>query len=138
MNIYVTNFSPELEEAQLGKLFEVFGDVQSIKIIRDKDTGKSKGFGFVIMENSVSAERAINELHNIELAGKRLIVREANQKPNLDDSNNKVQASSINSYYPKDREENISFKIPKEIIEAPVKYSKTLSEDGFVRLKFNS
>jgi RNA recognition motif-containing protein len=142
MDIYIGNLNLQLEEDSIEKLFNVFGLITNITLIKDRESGKSKGFGFVKMPNAIEAERAINELHNIEVAGRRLVVYEAKPKPEKSETkqaplNLQIKHSQKEKYFG-DYEESISFKIPREKIDNPVEYSKTISEDGFVRLKFNS
>ncbi|MGD8564447.1 MAG: RNA-binding protein [Desulfarculaceae bacterium] len=75
-NIYVGNLSYNSTEEDLRGLFEQYGDVQSAKVITDRDTGRSRGFGFVEMEND-AADAAINALNGSELDGRALRVNEA-------------------------------------------------------------
>lgn len=77
MNIYVSNISFSMTEGDLQQAFEEFGEVSSVKIITDKFTGKSKGFGFVEMDNDAEAENAIEQLNGTELGGRELQVKKA-------------------------------------------------------------
>lgn len=77
MNIYVSNISFSLTEGDLQEAFEEFGGVSSVKIITDKFTGKSKGFGFVEMDNDSEAETAIEQLNGAELSGRAIQVKKA-------------------------------------------------------------
>ena len=77
MNIYVGNLAFNVSEGELQKVFEVFGEVTSAKIIKDKYSGKSKGFGFVEMPAGAEAQSAINGLNEKELKGQTLKVNEA-------------------------------------------------------------
>jgi RNA recognition motif-containing protein len=77
MNIYVGNLGYKVEETTLTKLFEAFGTVDSTKIITDKYTGKSKGFGFITMEDSTEANNAINELNGTVVDDREIVVNEA-------------------------------------------------------------
>jgi RNA recognition motif-containing protein len=79
MNIYVGNLSRMVTEDALKNLFEAFGQVQSIRIIKDKFSGEPRGFGFVDMPNKEEAEKAIAHLNGTELEGMRLKVNEARQ-----------------------------------------------------------
>ena len=74
--IYVGNLSFQTSENDLSDLFAQFGEVESVKIITDRDTGRSKGFGFVEMGED-SAEKAISQLNGKELNGRALTVNEA-------------------------------------------------------------
>jgi len=77
MNIFVGNISFQSEDSDLQNLFQQYGEVQSVKIIHDNYTGRSKGFGFVIMDNQEEAQKAISELNGYSLQGKNLTVNEA-------------------------------------------------------------
>ena len=77
MNIYVGNLSFKVEEPELSKLFEEYGEVSSVKIITDKYSGRSKGFAFVVMDNDEEAKNAINELNGKEVDGREVVVNEA-------------------------------------------------------------
>jgi cold-inducible RNA-binding protein len=77
MNIYVGNLSYETTEEDLQQAFEGFGQVESVNVIKDKYSGRSKGFGFVEMPAKDEAQSAINELNDTELKGRTLKVNEA-------------------------------------------------------------
>ncbi len=77
MNIYVGNVLREATEDDLRQAFEAFGQVSSVKIITDKYTGDSRGFGFVEMPNHQEAQSAISELDGKDLKGRTLKVNEA-------------------------------------------------------------
>ena len=77
MNIYVGNLSYEVTKEDLHKAFEGFGQIESVKIIKDNYTGRSKGFGFVEMSNNADAQSAINDLNDKELKGRTLKVNTA-------------------------------------------------------------
>ncbi len=81
MNIYVGNLSYEVTEEDLKKTFETFGDVDSAKVIKDKYTGRSKGFGFVLMPDKAKAMSAIQGLNGKDLKGRSLNVNEARPRP---------------------------------------------------------
>lgn len=80
MNLYVGNLSYDLSEAQLREAFEDFGEVSSVRLITDRETGRPRGFGFVEMPDQSSALNAIDSLNGQELAGRRLVVNEARPK----------------------------------------------------------
>lgn len=80
MNIYVANIPFKASEDELRELFEQHGDVSSVKIIQDKETNRSRGFGFVEMADSTAAQQAINELNGHNFLGKDLVVNEARPK----------------------------------------------------------
>ena len=77
MNIYVGNLDFKVEEQDLQEVFEEYGSVSSTKIITDKFTGRSKGFGFVEMDDDDEARKAIEELNNAELSGRNIKVNES-------------------------------------------------------------
>jgi RNA recognition motif-containing protein len=77
MNIYVGNLRYNLTEEALRATFAEYGDVTSVKIIKDKFSGESKGFGFVEMPSNEDARRAIAELNGKEVDGRSLRVNEA-------------------------------------------------------------
>jgi RNA recognition motif-containing protein len=77
MNIYVGNLSYEVTEEDLKEAFEVFGEVETVKVIKDNYTGRSKGFGFVEMSNNAGAQAAINGLNDKELKGRTVKVNTA-------------------------------------------------------------
>jgi RNA recognition motif-containing protein len=77
MNIYVGNLSNEVTEEDLKQAFETFGEVESVKIIKDKYTNRSKGFGFVEMASKAEGQSAIDGLNGKELKGKAVNVNEA-------------------------------------------------------------
>ena len=77
MNIYVGNLDFKVEENDLEEAFEVFGAVSSAKVITDKYSGRSKGFGFVTMENDEEANKAIGELNGTSLKSREITVNEA-------------------------------------------------------------
>jgi hypothetical protein len=75
--IYVGNLSFQTTEADLSTMFEAIGEVESVQIITDRDTGRSKGFGFVQMSDDAAAEKAIAQLNGKEVGGRSLTVNEA-------------------------------------------------------------
>jgi RNA recognition motif-containing protein len=82
MNIYVGNLSYEVTEEDLQNAFESFGQVESVKIIKDNYSGRSKGFGFIEMSNNADAQSAINGLKDKELKGRTLKVNTARPRNN--------------------------------------------------------
>ena len=83
MNIYVGNLPREANEEDLRKAFESFGEISSCKIITDRFTGDSRGFGFVEMSNNSEGQAAISGLDGQDLKGRALKVNEA--RPRRDD-----------------------------------------------------
>jgi RNA recognition motif-containing protein len=80
MNIYISNLSFGVQDEDLRKLFSEYGEVSYAKIITDKFTGKSRGFGFVEMPDSAAAENAVNGLNNTSIDGRSVKVMEARPK----------------------------------------------------------
>ncbi|MFO7979142.1 MAG: RNA-binding protein [Bacteroidales bacterium] len=80
MNIYVANIPFKANDEDLRELFEEYGEVSSAKIIMDKFTQKSRGFGFVEMDDDAEAKQAIEALNGADMMGKSLIVNEARQR----------------------------------------------------------
>ncbi|MBI5373160.1 MAG: RNA-binding protein [Sphingobacteriales bacterium] len=81
MNIYVGNLSWNLKDQDLSNLFATHGEVSSAKIVTDKFTNRSKGFGFVEMPNDDQAQAAIAALNGTEVDGRNIVVNESRPKP---------------------------------------------------------
>ena len=81
MNIFVGSLPFSIEEADLRESFEAYGAVDSVKIISDKFTGRSKGFGFVEMPNDDEAQKAIDELNGATVQGRAIVVNKSEPKP---------------------------------------------------------
>lgn len=81
MKIFVAGLPYDLDDAELVEIFEKFGKIISAKVAIDRETGKSKGFGFVDMMNDVEAKDAIESLNGISLGKKPLIVKAADERP---------------------------------------------------------
>ena len=77
MNMYVGNLSYEMSEEKLRSEFAEYGEVQSAKIITDKFTGRSRGFGFVEMNSDDEGKKAMEELNGKDCEGRQLVVNEA-------------------------------------------------------------
>ncbi len=80
MNIYVGNLPREITEDEVRQAFEAFGQVTEVRIIADKFSGESKGFGFVEMPSKDEAEKAIEEMNGKDMKGRALNVNEARPK----------------------------------------------------------
>jgi RNA recognition motif-containing protein len=80
MNLYVSNLGFHIVEEDLRKLFEQFGQVSSAKVITDRETGRSRGFGFVEMDSDAEAKTAIDNLNNKEIEGRQISVTQAREK----------------------------------------------------------
>jgi RNA recognition motif-containing protein len=81
MNIFVAKLNFKTRQEDLEALFAGFGEVTSVKIIRDRETGRSKGYGFIEMPNENEANAAISALNETELDGRTLAVKPGNAKP---------------------------------------------------------
>lgn len=77
MNIFVGNLAAEVTEEDLKELFSSYGNISSVKVIKDMFSGTSKGFGFVEMPGQEQAKKAISELNTQDLKGKKITVNEA-------------------------------------------------------------
>jgi RNA recognition motif-containing protein len=82
MNIYVGNLNYKVDENDLEGIFEKYGKVNSAKVIMDKITGRSKGFGFVEMTDGMEANNAIKELNGATLEEREIVVNEARPRKN--------------------------------------------------------
>lgn len=80
MNIFVGSLPFQLEEAELRELFEAFGEVSTVKLISDRETGRSKGFGFVEMPDDENAQQAITALNGTDVKGRSIAVSQAEEK----------------------------------------------------------
>lgn len=81
MNIFVGSLPFSLQEADLRESFEAYGSVDSVKIIMDKFTGRSKGYGFVEMPNDDEAMSAINALNGAAVGGRNIVVNKSEPRP---------------------------------------------------------
>jgi RNA recognition motif-containing protein len=77
MNIYIANINFRAQEEQLKELFQQYGEVSSVKIVTDRETGRSRGFGFVEMPNDAEGKEAIAKLNGVEFQQRNLVVNEA-------------------------------------------------------------
>ncbi len=82
MNIYVGNLSFQAGDDDLLKIFEAYGEVTSAKIIIDRMSGRSRGYGFIEMPDDGAAQKAIDELNGKEIGGRALTVNQARPKEN--------------------------------------------------------
>ena len=80
-SVFVGNVSFQVSESELQALFEPFGEVTRVQIMTDRDTGRSRGFGFVEMTNDDEAAKAIESLNGKEMDGRALNINEARPKP---------------------------------------------------------
>ena len=79
-NVYVGNLPHSTKETELRNLFEAYGAVEKITLVTDRDTGRSRGFGFVEMTNATEADNAIAMLNGSDLGGRTLTINEAKPK----------------------------------------------------------
>ena len=77
MNIFIAGLSYSINDAELTNIFAEYGEIASAKVITDRATGRSKGYGFVEIEDQEAAERAIKELNGTEVGGRTITVSEA-------------------------------------------------------------
>ncbi|MDR2919561.1 MAG: RNA-binding protein [Tannerella sp.] len=77
MNIYIGNLNYRVREEELRDVLEEYGIVDSIKVIKDRDTGRSKGYAFAEMPNDEEAKRVIDGLNESEFSGRQMVVKEA-------------------------------------------------------------
>ena len=82
MNLYVGNLALNVSENDLQQAFEAFGEVESVKIIKDRYSGESRGFGFVEMPSGAEAQSAMNSLNGTELKGLAIKVNQARPNKN--------------------------------------------------------
>lgn len=80
MNMYVSNLSFHTTDEDLRNLFGQFGEVSSAKVITDRETGRSRGFGFVEMESNADATKAMKGLNNTEIEGRAIAITVAREK----------------------------------------------------------
>lgn len=94
MNIYVSNISFRTNEEDLKDLFSKYGTVSSVKIIMDKETNRSRGFGFIEMPTDSEATEAVQSLNGKEMEGRFISVSEAKPREDRGGSRNNSYASS--------------------------------------------
>ena len=86
MNIFVAKLNFDTQESNLKDVFSEYGEIDSVKIIMDKFTGKSKGFGFIEMSNDEEGQNAINGLNDTEVDGRTIVVKIAEPRENRDNN----------------------------------------------------
>ena len=99
MNIYISNLSFNIQDKELSSLFTEYGEVSSAKIIMDKMTSRSRGFGFVEMPDDEAAKKAISELDNGVVEGRSIRVSEARPREDRPNNNNNKRSFSGKSNY---------------------------------------
>ncbi|HEY0731986.1 MAG TPA: RNA-binding protein [Chitinophagaceae bacterium] len=95
MNIYVSNLSFDVQDEDLKGFFTPYGEVTSAKVINDRETGRSRGFGFVEMTDQTASEKAIAELNDSSVDGRSIKVMEA--KPREDKPRNNYGGGNFNN-----------------------------------------
>lgn len=80
MNIFIAGLSYRISDADLGELFSAYGEISSAKVISDRETGRSKGYGFVELADETAGQKAIEELDGKEIDGKTISVSVARPK----------------------------------------------------------
>ena len=101
MNIFIAGLSFKVNDADLATLFEEYGELTSAKVITDRQTGRSKGYGFVEMEDNDAAGKAIEELNGAEYDGRTISVSEARpreERPKREFNNNRGGGYNRNRY----------------------------------------
>jgi len=93
MNIYVGNLADEVSEDDLRGIFDAFGQVESVNILKDRFSGKSKGFGFLEMPSRDEAQVAIKETNGMDMKGTAIRVNEAHPRPSV--SNHRRSGSGV-------------------------------------------
>ena len=91
MNIFIAGLNYNMSEAELGELFAAYGEVVSVKIIMDRETGRSKGYGFVEMADDEAGDKAIAALNEVDMDGKTLsvsVARPREERPRRSYGNN--------------------------------------------------
>lgn len=84
MNIFIGNLSYNVQDEELEGLFSQFGDVESARVIKDRETGRSRGFAFVVMPDDENANSAIDSLNGHDLGGRPIRVNQAIEKESRD------------------------------------------------------
>ena len=80
MKLFVAGLPSDFDEVDLKEMFELYGEIASAKLVTDRATGKSKGFGFVVIPNKAEALETIEVLHNAKIKGKKISVQEAEER----------------------------------------------------------
>ena len=98
MNIFISNLDFKVQSEDLNEIFAEYGDVTSAKVITDKFTGRSRGFGFVEMSDEEAGKKAIEELNEAEYAGKTINVAVAKPRTENSDRNRGYGQNNRNRY----------------------------------------
>jgi len=103
MNIFVAKMNFDTRESDLRQLFEGYGEVDSVKIIMDKFTGKSKGYGFVEMPDDEAGQSAIQALNDNEFDGRTIVVKKAEPRERNNRNNNRGGGGGYGGGYNRNR-----------------------------------
>lgn len=106
MNIYVSNLSFNVQDEDLREFFAPYGEIASAKIINDRETGRSRGFGFVEMSDDTAAQKAITELDGATVEGRTIKVMEAKPKEDRPRSSNPFRSNNGDGGYNNSRSYN--------------------------------
>jgi len=98
MNIFVAKLSPSTNNDSLSELFSSYGQVNSAKVIMDRDTGRSKGFGFVEMPDDDEAQNAIEELNDKDFEGSTIVVKQSRPRDGSGNRGGNFKRKSFNRY----------------------------------------
>jgi len=99
MNIYVSNLNHSINDAGLNQLFSEYGEISSAKVIMDKLSGRSRGFGFVEMPNDEDGQKAIDALNGVEVEGRVITVNVAKPREPRSDNYGGNRGGGYNSRY---------------------------------------
>ncbi len=81
MKLFVQGFPGDFDETDLREMFQLYGEVALVKIIEDRATGRSKGFGFITMPKDIEAAEVISLFRNTKIKGKQIVVQKADEEP---------------------------------------------------------
>jgi len=98
MNIYIGNLPKNADEEDVRRLFAAYGKVDRVNLIRDRDSGQLRGFGFVEMSSEAEAAEAVDLVNGVELDGRTLTVKIANQRNSKSSDNSRNTFHSFNRY----------------------------------------
>ena len=139
MEIYSGNLNYNLDEEDVTKLFSVFGKVDKVTLIRDRETGKSRGFAFIDMPDEVQAQEAIDCLNRRLLGGRNLVVQEVNR--GIADWSSTTRLHEMQTMSDDTYEDTLevdtttkSLLREKQVISGPAQHE--LTDDGYVRVRF--
>ncbi|MEP6512853.1 MAG: RNA-binding protein [Parafilimonas sp.] len=99
MKLFVAGFPNDFDDVDLKEMFELYGEVVSAKLIIDRETGKSKGFGFVDMPDKDQAQQTIEVLNGAGIKGKKISVQEAEDRPRNNTGYNRSNNNRFNKRY---------------------------------------